>query len=484
MQFPWPFCCACRFSTLFSSRLERPPRTWRNLDDLDLHAQKLEPTLVIQSSTTSQHGHAGRRLPLVSIVRRYANRLPSILRNRDFRLLWSGQFVSGLGSHASGLAFPLLLLSVTHSVAQTGLLVAAGGLSNILLPLPVGVLVDRWDRKKLMILSDVGRAVALGSIPLALATGHVSLPQLAAVTLVEGALQNVFGLAGSASLLRVVTEKELGDAIALGSISGSASGVLGPSIGGLLFTISRALPFLVDAISYSASALSLMFIRPEFQEKREAARRDFRGEIREGVSWLWHHPVLRFLAFLVAGLNFFSFGYQLILIVRAQELHAGAFAIGLLFAIGGVGGILGSLVASYLQRRFTFGTLMVLTTWGWALTWIPYALAPNLASLFAAYIVGAPIVAIFLVVQSSYQLRLIPDELRGRVNSVLLLATVGLEPLSIALTGVLLQNFGAVTTILIVVVPQVLLAAVTTLNPRIRRAGLVGANNEAMQDSG
>jgi MFS family permease len=410
--------------------------------------------------------------------------LPSVLRNRDFRLLWSGQFVSGLGSHASDLAFPLLLLSVTHSAAQTGLLVAAGGLSNIVLPLPVGVLVDRWDRKKLMILSDFGRAVALGSIPLALTTGHLSLLQLAVVTLAEGALQNVFSLAGSASLLRVVTEEELGDAIALGSVGGSASGLLGPSIGGLLFTIGRALPFLVDSISYTASALSLLFMGPEFQQKREAVRQDFRGEIRKGVSWLWHHPVLRFLACLVAGLNFFSFGYQLILIVRAQELHAGAFEIGLLFAIGGVGGILGSLAASYLQRRFTFGTLMVLATWGWALTWIPYALAPNLATLFGAYIVGAPIVAIFLVVQSSYQLRLIPDEVRGRVNSVFRLLTVGLEPLSITMTGILLQAYGGVSTILIVFAPQVLLAALTTLNPRLRRAAQDGVRGGAMPGSG
>lgn len=407
-------------------------------------------------------------------------RLPSVWRNPDFRLLWSGQIVSALGSQASGLAFPLLLLSVTHSVAQTGLLIAVRDLPDIVLPLPVGVLVDRWDRKKFMILADFGRAVALGSIPLALATGHLSLLLLAAVTLAEGAMQNVFGLAASASLLRVVTEEELGDAIALGSIGGSASRLLGPSIGGLLFTISRSLPFLVDAVSYAASALSLIFIRPEFQQKREEARRDFWGEVREGVNWLWRHPVLRFLAFLMAGLNLFSFGYQLILIVRAQELHASAFEIGLLFAMGGVGGIVGSLAASYLQRRFKFGTLMVLATWGWALTWIPYALAPNLATLFAAYIVGAPIVAIFLVVQSSYQLRLIPDELRGRVNSVFQLVTVGLEPLSITLTGVLLQAFGGVSTILIIFVPQVLLAAVTTLNPRLRHAAPAGDREEAM----
>jgi MFS family permease len=379
--------------------------------------------------------------------------------------------VSALGSQASGLAFPLLLLSITHSPAETGLLIAARGLSNIVLPLPVGVLVDRMDRKKLMILSELGRGFALGSIPLALATGHLSLLQLAAVTLVEGALQNVFGLAASASLLRMVTEEELSDAIALGSIGGSASRLLGPSIGGLLFTVSRALPFLADAGSYVASALSMFFIRPELQQTRQVARQPFWGEIREGVSWLWRHPVLRFLAFLVAGLNLFSFGYQLILIVRAQELHASAFDIGLLFAIGGLGGILGPLAASYLQRQFTFGTLMVLATWGWALSWMPYALAPNLATLFVAYIVGAPIVSMFIVVQSSYQIRLIPDELRGRVNSVFLLVTVGLEPLSIIVAGALLQAYGGVTTILIVFVPQVVLAAVTTLNPRLRRSG-------------
>ena len=116
---------------------------------------------------------------------------------------------------------------------------------------------------------------------------------------------------------------------------------------------------------------------------------------------------------------------------------------------------------------------MVLATWGWALTWIPYALAPNLATLFAAYVVGAPIVTIFLVVQSSYQLRLVPDELRGRVNSVFLLMTVGLEPLSIILTGILLQSFGGVTTILIVFAPQVLLAILAALNPHLRRASPV-----------
>lgn len=138
--------------------------------------------------------------------------------------------------------------------------------------------------------------------------------------------------------------------------------------------------------------------------------------------------------------------------------------------MGGLGGILGSLVGPCLQRRFAFGMLMVLATWGWALTWIGYAVAPNLTALFAAYIVGAPVVAIFMVVQSSYQMRLVPDEFRGRVNSVFRFVSFGPEALSLALTGVLLQAYGGVTTILIVFVPQVVLAALTMLNPHLRRS--------------
>lgn len=379
--------------------------------------------------------------------------------------------VSSLGSQASGLAFPLLVLSVTHSAAQTGLVAAVRGLSTLLLPLPVGVLVDRWDRKRLMILSELGRSIALGSIPLALVTGHLSLLLLATVSLVEGALQNVFGLAGSATLLRVVSDEELGDAVAFGSVGESVSRLLGPSIAGLLFTVDRALPFLADAVSYVASALSLVLIQPDFQGQREAPSQKFWAEIAEAMRWLWCQSVLRFLAFLVTGLNLFSFGYQLILIVRAQDLGANAFEIGLLFAVGGAVGSLGTLVGSYLQRRLSFRRLVVIATWGWTLTWVPYALAPNFATLFVGYLVGAPVVGMFILVQSTYQLQVVPDELRGRVNSVFRLITVGVEPLSVALTGILLQAYGGVSTVLIVFAPQVVLAALTTVfNRQLRGA--------------
>src|SRR5437879_9583711 len=126
-------------------------------------------------------------------------------RNRDFLLLVSGQGVSSVGSQISLVAFPLLMLALTHSPALTGLMTALRGLPFALLCLPAGALVDRWDRKRVMILCDAGRAIALGSIPVALALGHLTYVQLALVSLAEGSLFVFFNLADSACISLVVS---------------------------------------------------------------------------------------------------------------------------------------------------------------------------------------------------------------------------------------------------------------------------------------
>jgi MFS family permease len=388
--------------------------------------------------------------------------------------LWSGQVVSAVGSQVSLLAFPLLMLAITHSAAQTGLLIALANLPDTLLTLPLGVLVDRWDRKRLMVVSEATRGLALGSIPLALALGQLSLAQLAVVSLVEGAFANLYSIAESACLPQVVSREDLPAAVALGATSDAAARLAGPSLAGLLYTVNRALPFLVDAASYAASVVSLLFIRAEFQEERAATQGRLWAEMCAGLRWLWGHAQLRFLALLVGGLNLCSFGYPLILIVRARELHANAFAIGLLFGIGGIGGMLGSLLAAPLRRRFTLEQIIVGAVWGWVLTWLPFALAQNLPALFVADVVGWPVVSIFLVTQYSYRLTLIPEELLGRVNSVFRFIGVGSEPFSLAITGALLQALGGASTVLVITAPQIALAVITTLRRGLWRSPCAG----------
>jgi MFS family permease len=399
-----------------------------------------------------------------------ASRPTPLWRNRDYLLLWSGQAVSSVGSSASELALPLLVLSLTHSPAQAGFAGALRSLAYLLLGLPAGALIDRWDRKRTMILCDTGRALALGSIPLALALGHLTMAQLYLVSLIEGSLFVFFSLAESAALPRVVAKTQLPAATAQNEVTSGVVTLIGPSLGGALFGVRRMLPFLVDAISYAASVVSLAWIRLAFQEERSPQATSLRAEIREGLVWLWREPVIRSLALLHGGLVCAGSGMTLLLVVIAQRQHAAPFAIGLMFGIGGLGGMLGALLGGQAHKRLRLGQIMVGAFWLFALLWPLYAVAPSLLALGAILAAFWLVDEVYDVAQLSYRLALIPDALRGRVNGALRLIFFGCEPLGIALTGLLLQQAGVVATILCFGVVYVLLAVGVTLNRALREA--------------
>src|SRR5258708_2347750 len=277
----------------------------------------------------------------------------SLWLNRDYMVLWSGQVVSNVGTQVSTLAFPLLILAVTGSPAQAGFVGALRALPYVIFSLPAGALLDRWDRKRTMILCDTGRALSLASIPVALATGHLTIIQLYLVSLIEGTLFVFFNIAEAACLPRVVPKEQLPAATAQNMATDGVTHLVGPSLGGALFTAGGMLPFLGGAISYAVSVCSLFFIRVKFQKERVAARRKLWVEIREGLAWLWHHPLIRFIAIVTGGYNLISSGFILIIIVLAQRQHASSFIIGLIFAIGGIGGLIRARGAPFFYERAT-----------------------------------------------------------------------------------------------------------------------------------
>ena len=391
-------------------------------------------------------------------------------RNRDYLLLWSGQAVSSVGSEASVLALPLLVLSLTHSPAQAGFTGALRSLAYLLLGLPAGAFIDRWDRKRTMMLCDAGRALALGSIPLALALGRLTMAQLYLVSLIEGALYVFFSLAESAALPRVVAKTQLPAATAQNEVTGGAVTLFGPSLGGALFGVARALPFVVDAISYAASVLSLAWIRLPFQEERAQERRSLRADMWEGLIWLWHEPVARTFALLHSGVVFAYSGMMLLVLVIAERQGAAPYAIGLMFGISGVGAMLGALLGARAHWRFRLGQIMVGAFWLFALLWPLYAIAPSplaLGAILAAFWVADEI---YDVAQISYRLALIPNALLGRVNGVFRLAFYGCEAVGAALTGVLIQQIGVQRTILCFAVLLVVLALAATRSRVLRAA--------------
>jgi MFS family permease len=390
-------------------------------------------------------------------------------RNRDYVLLWFGQLVSSLGTRVSGLAFPLLALAVTGSAAEAGLVGAMRTIPFAILVLPVGALIDRWDRKRVMIVCDVCRAVALGSIPIAIAAGVLSAAQLGAAAFVEGTFYTFFNVAEAACLPRVVRHDQITTAASFNNVTESVMQMAGPSVGGLLYAFGRAVPFLTDAISYTTSVVTLMLIRTEFQGERDAPRRHIWHEVREGIVWLWAMPLLRSMALMTGTLNVVSMGWVLMIVVLAQRFHASSFAVGLVLAGGGVGSIVGSALCGWLQRRFGLRLTMLGAIWLWALTW-PIYLVPSIPVMALADCLGFLGASVFMVTALGYRLTVTPDHLQGRVNAVYKLLAFGPEPLSLLMTGILIQVFGAPAAVLICMAPQVILAAWATTSRRLRMA--------------
>ena len=395
---------------------------------------------------------------------------PPLGRNGDFWRLWGGQVVSSVGSQVSGLALPLLILALTHSAARAGLLAALRGLPYALLCLPAGALVDRWDPRRVMLLCDTGRALALGSVPLALALGHLNLAQLYWVTLIEGTLFVFFNQAESNCLVRVVSKEQLPDAVARNEAVYGVSGLIGPSLGGILYGLGRGVPFLTDAVSYALSVVALLSLKTDVRPLPSAEKPHLGREIGEGLRWLRAHPVIRFVALLTGVLMASCAGWSLLLIVLAQRFGAGPPAIGLLLATGGVGSLIGSALVPVLQKRLRFGPLLIGAAWVWAVTWLFYALAPSLVLLGIGNALSFIVVPIYLGVQYAYRLGQIPDGLQGRVNSVFRLIAFGSGPLGLALTGLLIQRIGPVETVLVTTLPQLALCVLATTHKSLRAA--------------
>ncbi|GHO62306.1 hypothetical protein KSC_011980 [Ktedonobacter sp. SOSP1-52] len=267
----------------------------------------------------------------------------ALWRNRDFMLLWSGQAFSSLGTTVTQTAYPLLVWDLSHSAALVGLVGGLGTLPYIFLSLIVGALIDRWDRKRLMIVCDTGRAINLVSVLVVMWLGRLTVAQICANTLIEGTFYVFFNLAEVSCLPQVVSKEQIPLATSQNEATTGTTVLVGPALGGALYTLSQSVPFLADAISYVISVITLSFIKVPFQGKRqEGQQRKLLAEIREGLAWLWHQPLIRYIAFLTGGCNFIGAGLLPVLLVLVKQQHGSSLAYGTILTIGGVGAIIGS----------------------------------------------------------------------------------------------------------------------------------------------
>src|SRR3954468_13485246 len=296
-------------------------------------------------------------------------------RNRDFNLLWVGQAVSELGAHVAQIAFPLLVLATTGSPVRAGIVSAAATLPDLVLAVPAGALVDRWNQKLVMIVTDSVCAAAFGSLGLAVALDAVTFGHVVAVAFIEGVGFVLFQAAEGSALQEVVADHHLDPALARNSARAFTAALAGQPLGGALFALGRAVPFVFDAVSYLMSVVAVSLIRTSFRRDVMPERPRLRGDMRAGLSWFWQQPFLRTTSLITMTRSFTLSALYLVVIVIARERGASAALIGLLFVFVGVGGILGSLAAPAVARRASIRTVII------AMTVLGAALVPLLSIL-------------------------------------------------------------------------------------------------------
>ncbi|MFE2672913.1 MFS transporter [Streptomyces hygroscopicus] len=389
-------------------------------------------------------------------------------RNRDYRLLWGGQALSEFGFHAAVIGFPLLVLALTGSGAASGLVMGTVAAAQMVVGLPAGVLVDRLDRKAVMLGCEAAQAVSAISLVAAVWSGAATVWHMVVVAAVFGASAALFEPAENASLPALVADGQLPTAVAMNTARASMGQLAGTATGGFLFAAGRFVPFLVDAVTHTLSFVALLFVRLPRRERAPGGPGPLRREALAGLRWVWREPRIRVTVVCAVVLNLFFSAYYLVVIVLAESRGVPSGEVGVMAAMLGVGGVLGALVAPVLHRRLgPYGAIV-------AVFWALAGLAPVTVLLDSGYLIGVlfALIALFPPAANTAimtdQLLRTPDELRGRLTSTLVLACGAAGAAGPALGGSLAQALPAGRAILLCSAGMAAAAVLATLSPALR----------------
>ena len=402
----------------------------------------------------------------------------TLRRNREFLLLQFSQLVSSGGSQITAIAYPLLVLSLTGSSAKAGIVAFARLVPVALLSLPAGVAADRLNRRWLMIAAHVLRALAVGTLAVLVATDRAVFWEIPVVAFAEGCGAALYAAAQGGALRAVVPREQLPAAVNVVTGREAVLRLATPPIGGALFGIARALPFVVHALSYVASTVLLLAMRTPFQEERGTDPASLRSQLAEGFRFLWSQPFLRTMAFLFGLTNFIGPGVMLAIVVIGQNDGLTGGAIGLLVSAFGASVLVGSLVSPFLRKRLSVRGILLLELW----TWVGCGLFLVWPSV---YVLAASVLPTGLAIPStdsvvrSYELSLTPDRLLGRVDGVRATIALTIAPLGPLAAGYLLDVTSERATIAVFTTVGLILALWGTFSRGIRAAprlsGLVAA---------
>jgi MFS family permease len=361
-------------------------------------------------------------------------------RNRGFRWLWIGQVVSDTGTEAALIAYPLLVLALTHSAVIAGLVGTVRLVAQLILGLPGGAISDRLDRRLTMIVCDTGRAVVLALLAVLVLVHLVTWPVVLVVAVIDGGAGVLFDPSASAALPTIVADQQLEQAWAATEARTYAAGLAGPALGGLLFELGQAVPFVGDAVSYLVSAGAVSRIRGKFRAEPSADRKALWREVADGLRLVWLNPLLRAVVIQAPLVNF-AFNGVLFTITLGLRRHGTAPGIiGLVQAGIALGGLVGAIIAPRMQGRLPLRGLVIL------MTTVGTAMFGAAAVLLPSTLVALPVAACLLLAPAANaallaaMLRAAPEDMRGRVSSTVVQAAMALAALAPLVSGLLVER--------------------------------------------
>jgi MFS family permease len=372
----------------------------------------------------------------------------TLWRHRDFGLLWGGETISHFGTAVSNIALPLIAVTtLAVTPFEMGVLTAAETLAFLLVGLPAGAWLDRMRRRPVMLAADLVRAALLASIPLAWWAGVLTLGQLLVVALLGGVATVFFDVAYQSYLPSLVGRELLMEGNSKLESTRSLAQVTGPAIGGgLVQLLSATTAVLVDAFSYLVSAAALASVRTPEPDPAPAEHPKLRSQIAEGLGFVLKHRLLRAITGCTGTFNFFN-GIQnaVIILFVARTLGLSPGVIGVLFAAGGIGGLLGAMTSAWWSRRVGQARII----WLSVVVTAPFGLLlpiaqPDwrLALIFVGEVMIGYGVVLYNVAQVSFRQAICPDRLLGRMNASIRFLVWGTLPLGGLIGGVLGEWLG------------------------------------------
>jgi predicted MFS family arabinose efflux permease len=393
----------------------------------------------------------------------------SLFRNRNFQALWISQFLGAVAKESAEVAYPLLILATTGSATYAGAVGATQLVVAGLMSIPGGTLTDRLDRRLILIVSDLVRVAMLALFGVLVWSDNTSMPLIFGVVIVSAAFLGLSNPAGLAAIKQLVPASQYTQATAQNQIRFFGATVVGPPIGGALFGIARAFPFIWASFSFLASALVLLFINKPMQAPPDSHEGAKKGAI-EGFKFIGGQPILLLLIIWIMGSNmaFNHSGVFLALIATGQSRGAPEAVIGTTLAIAGGGALTGSLLAAWILKRVPPSAIIAYGAWSGPVAALLLASVPGtlpLGFIVAAVFLRAGVVgALFF----GYIAALVPDSVQGRVIGAVMFISMIAQPIGIFSIGAIF-DFAGPTWVFIAMAIAGTLAALPTLSPHIRK---------------